>query len=211
MSAPAKNDAVSTLGRGRPSAAATRAKKAEVLRIARDHFVRLGYSSVTMDQIAAAGGITKRSLYQWHTDKAALFRACIMTGAERFPLPDIDPYTNVETALVNFATALSRELASDYALGMSMLLLRERNEFPEFAGIVRQVYEEFLIQPLASYLRERQLEHAHSDEMARLFATMILTPVYQHMLTGGPLPTPVMLEKYAGMAVKMFLAGNSSC
>jgi AcrR family transcriptional regulator len=71
--------------RGRPSPESTRQRMAHLLEVARDIFVRRGYRATTMDEVATAAGVTKRTLYAWHRDKEALFRACIVAGAERFP------------------------------------------------------------------------------------------------------------------------------
>ena len=56
----------------------TLAKKARLLLIAREQFIAQGYRAVTMESIAQMAGVSKRSLYLWHDDKAALFRACLL-------------------------------------------------------------------------------------------------------------------------------------
>jgi TetR/AcrR family transcriptional regulator, mexJK operon transcriptional repressor len=193
--------------RGRPSVAGSRLKMAEVLRVAREHFVEKGFRGATMDGIAAAAGVTKRTLYSWHGDKAALFRACVIEGAQRFPLPDIDPKAEVGTALRDYATALIRELARENSLGMGALYLREGRDFPELAAVVRQTQDEYVVQPLASYLRRHGLEQRGSTVRTELLAAMVMAPVHDCLLIGAPRPGPGAIDRHAALAVEIFLKG----
>src|SRR5262245_11441501 len=61
--------------------------RAAVLESARALFLRDGYAGTTMEALAAAAGLTKRTLYNNYGDKEALFRliiADVLTYAEAF-------------------------------------------------------------------------------------------------------------------------------
>lgn len=204
----AKTDPQSLRLRGRPSPDQIREKMADVLAIARQQFVLKGYNAATMNDIAAVSGITKRTLYQWYDDKAALFRACIAEGGARFPVPEISASSDVGTALCDFAVQLLREVGGDYSLGMGMLVLRERQQFDDFADAIQNSYYENLVYPLARYLRERGLEHPDSHKITQVFVSMILSPVHDHMILALPRPTDEDMQRHAALITRMFLAGN---
>jgi len=52
--------------------------RARLLEAAREQFLRLGFSPVTMDAIAAAAGVSKATLYQAFPGKERLFREVIL-------------------------------------------------------------------------------------------------------------------------------------
>src|SRR5690349_4791847 len=51
--------------------------RAAVVEAARELFLRKGYASTTMEEIAAAAGLTKRTLYNNYPDKETLFRQIV--------------------------------------------------------------------------------------------------------------------------------------
>lgn len=179
----------------------------EVLKVARQEFVRNGYRATTLESIAAAVGVSKRSLYLWHADKAALFMACVREGADRFPLLQIHSGTDVRAALHSYAMALVRELTSEFSFGMGLLLLREGREFPELAAAASQNMKQFMVEPLAEYLRQHNLEQEGSSDRANLLISMILGEMHSSMLVGDPLPDDARIESYAKLVVDVFLHG----
>jgi AcrR family transcriptional regulator len=54
-----------------------------LLRAGRDRFSRDGYSATSLDAVAAAGGVTKGSLYHHFSGKAGLFEAVFEAEARR--------------------------------------------------------------------------------------------------------------------------------
>jgi AcrR family transcriptional regulator len=197
---------VNAIGRrGRPSAADRRRRMAELLRVARAQFVRNGYHRTTMSGIAAAAGLTKRTLYLWHTDKAALFRACLLEGAARFPTISSDVTEPPREALGRYLAALIKELAAEDANAMGRLFLREGTDFPEMAPIVESGYRDYIIAPLARYLRQQGLEEAESVERTELLVMMALAPVHNGLLLGRAMPGAKAAEQHARFVVEFFL------
>lgn len=178
---------------------------ADLLRIARAEFVRNGYRATTMVGIAAAAGLTKRTLYSWHGDKEALFRACVIEGARRFPLPDIGVGDDLRSALRTYAAALIRELNADNSFGMGLLFLREARDFPELVATVRRGHMLYVVEPLAAHLRSHGLEEADSVEQTRLLVAMMLAPVHNALLLGDPRPDEAAIERHAESCVDLFL------
>lgn len=196
--------------RGRPSAQSTRLRQANLLEVARGIFVRRGYRATTMDEVAAAAGVTKRTLYAWHRDKEALFRACVMIGAERFPrlAPDAagaNASGGLRAALERYVVALHTELTREDSYGMGVLFQREAKEFPELAASIQRGHLDYMIAPLAAFLRLHGLEDEGSEERTMLFVAMALSPLHNAMLTGLPLPDEAGLAAHAARCVTVFL------
>ena len=195
--------------RGRPSVDQTRLRMAHLIGVARTIFVARGYRLTTMDEVAAAAGITKRTLYAWHHDKAALFRACVVAGAERFPglTPASDGGGDVRGALERSVMALHGELTREDSFGMGMLSMRESAEFPELVEAVQRGHLDYMVEPLARWLRGHGLEAAGSVERTMLFLAMALSPMHNTMMVGLPLPGRDDLARHAARCVALFLDG----
>lgn len=194
--------------RGRPSAETTQRRMAHLLEVARGIFVRRGYRATTMDEVAAAAGVTKRTLYAWHRDKEALFRACVMVGAERFPRLTPDGADDLASALERYVVELHHELTREDSYGMGALFLREAADFPELAGSVQRGHFDYLVEPLAVFLRPHGLEEPESAERTLLFVAMALSPLHNAMLVGMALPAPDGVEAHARRVVGIFLGGS---
>lgn len=193
---------------GRPSRDQSASRKANLLQVAADQFARHGYRAATMSQIAAAAGLTKMTLYSWHGDKAALFRACLAEGAQRFPLPDLDVSKDIDSALQQYAAALLRELTSEYMLGFALLLLREGQDFPELGAAVDRSVGQFQEEPLVRYFRKHGLADDEAGERATLFLALALAPLHNHLLLTRPLPSGPAIDAHAARVVSLFLTGT---
>lgn len=195
--------------RGRPSAAATDARRAGLLDVARGIFARRGYRATTMDEVAAAAGITKRTLYAWHADKQALFRACVIAGAERFPRLVPAGGGAVADVLEGYVIALNRELAREDSYGMGTLFMREAGEFPELAEAIQRGHQDYLVEPLAAFLRCHRLERPGSTVQAALFLALALAPLHDAQLLSAALPGNEALSAHAARCVALFIRGAS--
>lgn len=185
----------------------TLAKKRRLLQIAREEFIRQGYRAVTMDAIAQAAGVSKRSLYLWHEDKAALFRACLAAGVERFPLPQFSDPAEPEADLRAFGVALLMEFTRPSTVDMARLLLREAHEFTEFGPMIRQSQDDFLILPLANHLERAGIANGNKMAAAKLLLGMFLIPVHNYLLIDAALPDERECEGHVSMVVRTFLQG----
>lgn len=186
----------------------TAAKKQRLLQIARQQFIRDGYRAVTMDAIAQATKVSKRSLYLWHEDKAALFRACLIQGAERFPTPLFDPDGRLEDSLTMFGMSLYGEFAQSTTLDMGRLLIRESHDLPDIHADLIRSHKEYLVAPLTDYFTKIRLAGADAEDIAELFISMVLAPVHNHLLMQTPLPDEQAVEDHISRSVTVFLTGQ---
>jgi AcrR family transcriptional regulator len=192
--------------RGRPSPDQTRQRQHAVIAAARYEFIEKGYRATAMQAIAARAGVSKRSLYLWHADKAALFRACIADGVEQLDLPSLDRETDLERGLSLFAAALLSALSAEPAFGMGALLMHEGRDFPELSRAVEQGHARMLA-PLVAFLDR----HGAQDgaRLAHLFESVLLSDLQQRMVLGQPAPSPQEATVSVQDAVRLFVHGLS--
>ena len=128
---------MTTARRGRP----TRAEAAQLDQKLRDAavatFLEQGYDRATMEMIAEAAGITKRTLYARYADKRAVFLDVIpralSRSVERDPDPAIGDDDGIEAALLAIGRgALKRALDPD-TVRLHRIAMNESPRFPEFA------------------------------------------------------------------------------
>ncbi len=213
---PIADDITAASGRrGRPSAETTLARQAHLLEVARGIFVRRGYRATTMDEVATAAGVTKRTLYAWHRDKETLFRACVVLGAERFPrlVPEVPEgegpdYPRLRAVLESYVLDLHNELTREDSYGMGALFQREAAEFPELVQSIQRGHIDYLVGPLAEFLRLYGLEAPNSVDRTMLFVAMALSPLHNTMLVGMPLPNAEQARAHARLCVQIFLDGS---
>lgn len=191
-----------------PRAGESRQKRAHLLHVARRQFILKGYRDTKMDDIAVAAGVSKRTLYLWHDDKAALFRACVIQGARLFPMPASGDGEDLPATLRRFALELASRLAEPEHSGMGRLLIRDRERFPELMAEARRSHEVYLIEPLAAWLRARGLEREDGLERTRIFVAMALAPVHDELLLGTPPLDADALERHAELTVALFLGSH---
>jgi TetR/AcrR family transcriptional regulator, mexJK operon transcriptional repressor len=195
------------LGRGRPPAEASRQKMADVVAAARELFIAYGYRAVTMRQVAEAAQVSIRTLYNRYPDKLALFTACLDCGAAAFPVPRYSAGEDVEAALRRHALSIVQVLSADAALRLGRLVHREAGDFPELLPASEVNEEQFLIQPLATYLRDAGLSQGDELERAKLFLVMTLAEWQRRLTYRRPLPTLDEAAAHVARVVDLFLNG----
>jgi AcrR family transcriptional regulator len=100
-------------------------------------FLEQGYDRATMEMIAEAAGITKRTLYARYADKRAVFLDVIpralSRSVERDPAPAVGDDDDLEAALLAIGRgALKRALDPD-TVRLHRIAMNESPRFPEFA------------------------------------------------------------------------------
>ena len=125
----------SVVGRGRPSGGSER-KRAAIVNAALDLFLREGFARASVDAIAAAAGVSKRTIYNHYQDKESLFLSVVgetydsMIGAvehlmERH-LTDL-PDDAVEPGIVAFAVEAALFAAKSPRRSAMIRLMMARN------------------------------------------------------------------------------------
>src|SRR5215510_1193556 len=117
--------------------------RAAVVDAARTLFLRKGYAGTTMEEIAAAAGLTKRTVYNNYGDKEALFTqivADVIAYAEEFARGLHEEFTvgitaaNLRAELGDLGRRLALGIVRAEVVALRRLLIGEAREFPALAA-----------------------------------------------------------------------------
>src|SRR5262249_5963530 len=140
--------------RGRPTPAERRVREAQILSAALPVFLRSGYGDATVEELAAAGKVTKRTVYAYFGDKAGLFAAMVTDLAPTVsPAPAADHGT-----LAALAARIVFRLHSDELVGLHQLVIAESSRFPELARTLHSQGDARHIARLAEHIRSEHGE-----------------------------------------------------
>ena len=127
---------VTATRRGRPTQAEAKKLHQKLRKAAVATFVKYGYDGTTMEAIAHAAGITRRTLYARYPDKRAVFVDVIPWALTRRTERDAndDPHDgDLRASLVAIGRAgLARAIDPD-VVRLTRIAMNESPRFPEFA------------------------------------------------------------------------------
>jgi TetR/AcrR family transcriptional regulator, mexJK operon transcriptional repressor len=210
-------DQLTTLPRaraGRPTREQAEARHGELLDCALDHFLDRGYEPATIEAIASAVGMTKRTVYARYPDKAALFRAAVHRAIERYTIPleriEATDCGDLEQTLRNIARMRIDLVASPEGLKLQRIINTESYRFPE---IFNEVYElgalptiKFLARLLKRETQAGRLAIAEPAMAANVFMSMVVSGPVRVIVAGGAVSDKEIDERIA-YAVRLFLDG----
>ncbi|MEH3088997.1 MAG: TetR/AcrR family transcriptional regulator [Microbacterium arborescens] len=178
--------------KGRPTAGEREERRDQILDAAVGLFVAKGYGQVTINEIAAASRVTKRTIYTYFGDKAEVFTAAI----ERFrgrALADLESDTE---SFEDVTTRMVGVLYSDDAVGLHRLMIGESAQFPELAARFYASGPQGYIDLLAARLRDQATERGLSPAgdagtvAESLFGLLLGEPHRRRLLGLTAAPTP---------------------
>ena len=130
-------------------------KRQAVLRGAAEIFVEQGFAVASMDRIAAAAGVSKRTVYKHFRSKRELFDTFITTKwAEliEWPLEKMDPKGDPSHELERFATEMLARLLNPNALKILRMVVAEFLRSPELGRDFFQKTRSLGLDELSAYL-----------------------------------------------------------
>jgi AcrR family transcriptional regulator len=184
--------------RGRPTADERRRRETEILTAALGVFLTCGYGASTVDELAAAAQVTKRTLYAYYGDKAGLFAAMVRDLAASVSLDAASDRDTLET----LAARIVSRVHSDELVGLHQLVIGESARFPELAVILHSSGDARHIARLAGHLRaERGLGAA---PLAEPLFSLLLGEKHRRRLLGiDPAPTLAQAAAHADAALAL--------
>ncbi len=199
---------------GRPTREQAEARHEELLAVALDHFLDKGYEAATIEAIAGAVGMTKRTVYGLYADKAALFRAAVHRAIEHYSISqeriEATDCGNLEQTLHNIARLRIDLVASAQGMKLQRIINTESYRFPE---IFNEVYElgalptiRFLAQLLGRESAAGRLAIAEPAKAANVFMSMVVSGPVRIIVSGNVLSKAEIDERIA-FAVQLFLNG----
>ena len=137
-----KTEKAFTPKRGRPDAKQVAAIDRAILATATRMFLELGYDGVAMENIAAATGVSKGTLYARYPSKEALFTTVIHDRVKQWSLMSASQdhllTDDIAERLHHHAQMIARSLLQQEVHAFQLLTLANRERFPELA---RAMYE----------------------------------------------------------------------
>ncbi|MCW2307742.1 TetR/AcrR family transcriptional regulator [Rhodobium gokarnense] len=113
-------------------------KAAQILEGAKQAFYESGYDGASVDDIAAAAGVSKATIYKHFADKKALFAAmtreeCETHGGHVFEVELKEE--DVREALLKIARSYVNLILSDFAQSTFRLVVSETRQFPDIGRV----------------------------------------------------------------------------
>jgi TetR/AcrR family transcriptional regulator, mexJK operon transcriptional repressor len=216
--------------RGTPDAAETgrsARKRRAIMEAATTLFLRDGYRSTSMDQVAADAAVSKQTVYKQFADKEQLFRDIVlgvtanseaiiidMTSALR--ATDVTSHAELRAVLTGLAGRYIDGVLQPHVLALRRLIIAEAERFPDLARTYFEQAPARAIEVVADVLRtpiERGLLATDDPgRAAAYFAYLALAiPQDRAQFFPGERPSPAERDRLASEAVRIFLAAYAPC
>ncbi len=212
-------------GDGAPDGRSARKRRA-IMAAATALFLRDGYRSTSMDQVAADAAVSKQTVYKQFADKEQLFRAIVLgvTASSAAIIADLTAVlrrgevtsrAELRAVLTEFARRQIDGGLQPHVLALRRLVIAEAERFPDLA---RTYFEqaparaiEVIADALATYTDRGLLVADDPGLAAAHFAYLALAiPQDRAQFYPGMRPSPAERDRLAAAAVRVFLAAYAS-
>ncbi|MBC2650909.1 TetR/AcrR family transcriptional regulator [Novosphingobium flavum] len=196
--------------KGRPSVEEAARIDRLILSAARNILVAHG-ESASLNAVAKAAGLSRKTVYARYASKEALFLA-----AARSALVDTNPITfppaaTLEDRLYNYLVEVFRLISSDAALSFQRALVTNAHLLPQLRDAIREASANMIFQPLQDMLAEAFRNGELDAEDPQLVARIVFDTVVGQMTTQGHEAPgrgdPAILRAYAGLLARMVCRG----
>jgi TetR/AcrR family transcriptional repressor of mexJK operon len=164
---------------GRPKTSEVEQREEHILHVAGETFLRFGFDGTTMDAVAEAARISKRTLYARYVDKTALFNAILRDLINRWLAP-IDQFQSGQGALKDTLLALARHLTNvsltPQSVSVNRIIISEAQRRPEFGRLANELGRKPAIQAITTILRRHcaELHPIDPDIAAEQFLSLTI-------------------------------------
>jgi AcrR family transcriptional regulator len=201
---------------GRPTAQAALLLESAILDQATAAFLRDGYAAVTIEAIARACSVAKRTIYARWSGKPALFRAVLegliakwLATADEWPDGD-----GLEPALRRAADQVLAVALTPEAVALHRLVTAECGRFPELSVMLREAGANLgalrLAQMLDRAVARGDIPAQDTAFAAEQFLHMLLAGPQRRARGRGPPPDRASTQIWRDRAVRLFLGGINS-
>lgn len=196
----------------------TERKHAAITEAATELFLRDGYCGTSMDDIAAAAGVSKQTVYKQFSDKDQLFRNVVegLVNAASNPVYEavrgLEVTGDLETELGAIARRQLELVLEPRLMQLRRLVIAERDRFPQLGQVFFDQGPRRTIDALADTFRqlgERGLLQIDDPLIAATqFNWLVMgAPLNEAMLLGlDTPPRPKELDRWARAGANTFVA-----
>lgn len=199
--------------RGRPTQAEALAIEHRLREAAVEAFVDNGFEATTMEAVAAAAGITRRTLYAKYADKQALFAAVIPQALAEMPFLGVEievPDGDLASSLREMSRQIIERLVHPKAVRLRRLAMLEADRIaaldPVEGADMWSASLVWIVRLLASHVDAGEIVAGDLEVVADLFLAMVAgSPTVWADI--GLFRSPEELEHHIEHAVDLFLSG----
>jgi AcrR family transcriptional regulator len=199
---------------GRPSRAEARQLGERILEIATGLFLKDGYGSTSIEAIAQAAGMSKRTFYARYAGKPELFAAVVGRILEQIrPPPDVPLLagSTLSEILERLSGLMLRAALSPQALALNRLIIAESARFPELlAGLGGERGRAEAVGLISSLLTTRldpPMSHDDAQFAAGQYIQMIISGPQRRALSYGEQMAAADQADWVHRTTRLFLAG----
>jgi AcrR family transcriptional regulator len=196
---------------GRPTAAEARRRQEHLLQVAGAMFMKNGFRGTSIDDIAEAAGMSKRTVYAHYSDKSELFRAVLCALIERWLVPITcfqSMHAELEPMLIEIGRHLLTSALTPQAIGVHRIIVGEAERRPEFARLADSEGRQGAVRAIAGAL-QRHRAQLRADDLtlaADLFVSLIVDSSVR-LAAFGIRPDDSDIDGRVRTAVDLFLNG----
>ena len=201
-----------TSGRGgRPTMADAQRRQAYLIEIAGAMFMKLGFDGTSIDAVAEAASMSKRTVYARYKDKGELFSAVLRDLIERWLVP-ITRFQSVDAELEPMLLEIARHLLTSalapQAVSLHRIIIGEAERRPEFGRLAHSEGRQAGIRAIAAALRRHRAELRRDDleQAAEQFMSLVIDSSLR-LAVLGIRPGDRAIEDRIRTAVDLFLNG----
>ncbi|MHC2619552.1 TetR/AcrR family transcriptional repressor of mexJK operon [Bradyrhizobium huanghuaihaiense] len=156
------------------------ARLAHLLAAAKDTFTSKGFAATTMDDIAGAAGMSKKTLYKLFASKTELFRAMLLRSLPEADYADTPAEGSPVTRLRNMLREAADVALSPGEIALQRLIIGERQASPELGRMFAEVIMESGTEHIVELLKTIRLEPRFEGVPLRLISEMLFGMVFGH-------------------------------
>ena len=199
--------------RGRPTQAEALAIERRLREAAIEAFVDNGFEGTTIEAVAAAAGITKRTLYAKYADKQALFAAVIPRALADMPFLGVAievPDGDLTNSLCQLARQIIERLVDPTAVRLRRLAMLEADRIAELDPVEgADMWSTSLLSIVHLLATHAEAGEIVADDLE------VAADLFLAMVAGGPtvwadfglFRSTEELERHIARAVDLFLSG----
>ncbi|MET3332925.1 TetR/AcrR family transcriptional repressor of mexJK operon [Bradyrhizobium ottawaense] len=156
------------------------ARMTQLLAAAKDTFTSKGFAATTMDDIAGAAGMSKKTLYKLFESKTELFRAMLLRSLPEADYADTPSEGSPVIRLRNMLREAADVALSPGEIALQRLIIGERQASPALGRMFAEVIIESGTEHIVELLKAVRLEPRFESVPLRLIAEMLFGMVFSH-------------------------------
>jgi TetR/AcrR family transcriptional regulator, mexJK operon transcriptional repressor len=201
---------------GRPTLAEARRLEQTIREAAVATFVEFGYSGASMDAIAKAAGVTRKTLYSRYPDKRSVFLEVLPWALSRLQNEGrvaVEVSDDVEADLEAYGMLAIRSSLAPENLRLRRIAMMESANFPEFSTAADSTMwaerQRALFELLSAHVDKGNLVLDDLELAAEHFLTLVESAPLR-LAAFGVFRSKKQEERHLKYAVRLFLYGASA-